>query len=365
MLVKALGVKNFKNEEDGRVLFTPGVNVLCGENAAGKTNLLEGIFLFAAGKSFRGCKDRELIKFGQDNAEIELEFSDRVSDKNFAIRMAKNAHRQIFRQGIRITKMSEFLGVFRAVIFTPDHLNLIKGSPEFRRRFIDMAICQSFPRYVAGISEYNKLLAQKNAFLKNGIENDSLLSVYNERLAACAGIITVNRYNFLRMLQEEACPFHADMTSGGEKLQIKYISQSGDDFSSSDEVTKRYLALFESRMENEKWRRMSLTGPHKDDFEVLINGRNAKIYGSQGQQRSAVLSMKLAEGQLSKRLTGEYPVFLLDDVLSELDAGRKQYILSRIKLGQVIITGCETDYFKTLDAANKIMIRNGKICSCT
>ncbi len=365
MLVRSLDVRNFKNEEDGKISFTSGINVIYGENAAGKTNLLEGIFLFAAGKSFRGCKDRELIKFGFDSADVSLGFSDRVSNKNFAIKLFKGPHRQIFREGIKITKMSEFLGVFRAVIFTPEHLNLVKGAPECRRRFIDMAICQSFPRYVAGVNEYAKLLSQKNAFLKNGVENDSLLSVYNERLAVCAGTITVNRMGFLHMLQEESGPFHADMTGGNEKLEIKYISQAGDDCSDAKEITKRYLNLFEKRMENEKWRRMSLIGPHKDDFEVLINGKNAKTYGSQGQQRSAVLSMKLAEGELSKRLTGEYPVFLLDDVLSELDGGRKQYILSRITTGQVIITGCETEYFKNLNAANKLLIRDGKVCSCT
>ncbi len=364
MFINRLSLKNFRNENDGDIDFINGINMICGQNAAGKTNLLEAVFMFAAGKSFRGCRDREMIKFGCDSAIVELKFQSNAGKKDFAVKISKNAHREIYREGIRLTKMSEFLGIFRAVIFTPDHLNLIKGSPECRRRFIDMAICQSYPRYVAAISEYNRVLNQKNAMLKNSGADGMLLDIYDERMSVLAAVITQNRKKFLNMLSEAVKPFHDDMTSGTESITFNYKTDVGECVA-TDDIAAAYRDIWRQKRDSEIFKGVTLYGPHKDDFAVLINGKTAKSYASQGQQRSAVISMKLAEGKLSADLTGEYPVFLLDDVLSELDDGRKKFILSRISAGQVLITGCEKNAFDTLGKGRLIKVEDGNICICT
>ncbi|HBR32293.1 MAG: DNA replication/repair protein RecF [Eubacteriales bacterium] len=365
MKITSLNVNNFKNSEKERIEFKDGINIIFGDNAAGKTNLLEAIFLFAAGKSFRGSKDKNFVRFGQDYAFTEIVFENKSGNCKLGIKLFKNAKKQIFREGVQISKLSEYLGLFRAVIFTPDHLNLVKGSPEFRRRFIDLAICQSFPRYVATASEYNRILAQKNALLKNRIDSEDLLEVYNERLSFLAAHITSNRLKFLKQLQPEAKAFQHDMTNGAEELSLDYISQAGEGFESTDDIKNRYLDIYKSKKEQEKYKGVTLFGPHKDDFTIFINKKNARLFASQGQQRSAVLSLKLAEGELSNKLTGEYPVFLLDDILSELDSKRKKYILDTTYGKQVIITGCDKEFFSGLESRNKIYVENGRACFYT
>lgn len=365
MKITSLSVNDFKNAEKEVICFKEGINIIFGDNAAGKTNLLEAIFLFAAGKSFRGSKDKDFIRFGQEFAHTEIAFENKNGCCKMGITLFKNAKKQIFRENIQITKLSEYLGLFRAVIFTPDHLNLVKGSPEFRRRFVDMAICQSFPRYVASANEYNRVLAQKNALLKNSVHSDDLLEVYNEKLSVLASQITINRLKYINRLQQEAQIFQHDMTEGAEALALEYISQAGCDFESTEDIKNRYCNIYKSKKEQEKYRGITLFGPHKDDFSIYINKKNARLFASQGQQRSAVLSLKLAEGELSKKLTGEYPVFLLDDILSELDAKRKKYILDMTEGKQVIITGCEKDFFTGFNSKNKIYVENGKSCFYT
>ena len=261
-----------------------------------------------------------------------------------------------------MTKLSDYLGAFRAVVFTPDHLHLVKGAPENRRRFLDMAICQSFPRYVSSLSEYSRLLAQKNALLRGGMANDELLGVYNERMAACGAVITVNRRKYLRRLEEQASPFHGEMSAQRETLSLSYSTQAEGE--TLEELREGYERLFEGRKAAEKTRGLALAGPHKDDFCVQINGRNARLYASQGQQRTAVLALKLAEGELSRRLTGEYPVFLFDDILSELDAGRRAYLLGSLGRLQVIITGCETEPFDGFGNAHTIRVKEGQAFVC-
>lgn len=368
MKVKLLNINDFKNFNNEEIRFTDGVNILYGDNAAGKTNVLEAIFVFAAGKSFRGCKNRDFIQFGKKSTFLEMSFENKNGHQKLGIKFSKNRKKQIFRGGVQITKLSEYLGLFRAVIFTPDHLELVKGSPENRRRFIDMAICQSFPRYVACVSDYNRVIAQKNALLKKQIFSDKLLEIYNEKLSVLAAQITLNRYKYIEQLQKEAQNFQHDMTDGAEILTLEYNSNAGNAFESVEDIRKRYIALYKSKKQKEKEKGITLYGPHKDDFMIFINNKNARIFASQGQQRSAVLSLKLAEGELSKKLTGEYPVFLLDDILSELDSKRKKYILEKTEGKQVIITGCEKEFFsglKSLGSKNKIYVENGKICFCT
>ncbi len=359
MQITHLSLRNFRNAEDSDIKFESGVNVICGANAAGKTNILEAIFYFAAGKSFRNCKDRELISFGSDKGNIAMRFSTENVDIKMSATLVKGGRRIIRIGESEPLRMQEYIGRFRAVIFTPDHLNLVKGAPENRRRFLDLAICQSFPRYAAALSEYNRVLAQKNALLKRGNVIDELLAVYNERLAGLAAVITVNRRKYIKKLEEEAKKFLFDMSGQKEELSISYQTQSGE-LLTQEEIRERYLALFEEKKEQEKEKFLALYGAHKDDFSVTINKKSARMYGSQGQQRSVVLALKLAEGELSAKLTGEYPVFLLDDILSELDKDRKNYILSRITDRQVIITGCESEVFES-ENGKKIFVCDGKI----
>lgn len=382
MKIEKLRLIDFRNYENSIIEFKDGFNVIYGENAAGKTNILEAIFYFASGKSFRGCKDRELIRFEKDSASVDMRFSrgnengtDSETEKekkhfdsvHMGLKLYKGKKKVFERDNNVISRLSEYLGAFRAVIFTPDHLSLIKGHPENRRRFIDLAISQSYPRYVAYLNEYNRLLMQKNALLRKDFDNSdkrAMLEIYNERMAVSAGAISFNRKRFISLLEKEAKKIHFDISGCKEELSIEYITQSGTDCESAEETKERLKEFYLSKTDLEIQRGMTLFGVHKDDLNFYINGRNAKLYASQGQQRSAVLSLKIAEGQISKNVTGEYPVFLLDDILSELDDGRKEAILEKTYGKQVIITGCEQEYFEGLEINNKIFVEKGACKSC-
>ena len=362
MQVNRLTVKNFRNAEEETLDFDGGVNIICGANAAGKTNLLEAVFYFAAGKSFRNCRDRELIRFGCESAEIKLEFADSAGNKRAMSAIFRKDSPRVLKVGEnRVTRLADYLGAFRAVIFTPDHLNLVKGAPENRRRFLDLAICQSFPRYASSLTELNRILAQKHAALRRPGADKVLLEVYNERLAALSAVVTMNRRKYVSRLETEADKFISDMCGGKESLKTEYRTQGGDG-DTAEALRDRYREVINEHADYELERGAALYGAHKDDFAVSINKKSARSYGSQGQQRSAVLALKLAEGELSAQLTGEYPVFLLDDILSELDSARKEYILSRLEGRQVIITGCESGIFGAY-GRNSVYIEDGKICS--
>ncbi len=364
MLANSLKLIDFRNNAYSEIEFTDGVNVIYGENAAGKTNILEAIFYFASGKSFRGCKDKELIRFGCDAAAAYLGFSDRQKSAEMGVKLYKNHRREFERDGNRITKLSEYLGAFRAVVFTPDHLALVKGQPENRRRFIDLAICQSYPRYVSYLNEYNRVLAQKNALLRSEAEDSfkyDMLSVYNEKMAFSAGAISFNRRRFLKQLEETALLEHYEISGGSEELSIRYNGCFEEEPSGAEETRKAMLLYLNGKAETEIARRMCVFGVHKDDFTVFLNGKNARFFASQGQQRSAVLSLKLAEGEMSHRVTGEYPVFLFDDILSELDFFRRGIILKKTEGRQVIITGCESEYFSEANVENHLCVKCGKV----
>ncbi len=357
MRVKEISLKNFRSFEKFSCQFKEGTNIILGENAAGKTNILEGIFVFATAKSFRGGKESEMIRFGENMCESHIVFEDKYAENRLKLCFRRNKSKLLLRNNMPVSKISEYVGQFRAVIFTPDHLNLAKGSPEFRRRFIDMAICQSFPKYVTALNEYSRLCAQKNALLKKNMDVGKLLDVYNEKMAVAAGIISVNRQKYLKALSSQSMIFHEEISGGNENLILEYITNAGNEEYSKEEYTEKYISLYSEKKEMEIYRGMCLFGPQKDDFRILINGRNSRYFSSQGQQRTAVLCLKLAEGELSKELTGEYPVFLLDDVLSELDDERKKKLLMKIPKKQVIITGCDISLMSELEGN---IIRIGK-----
>jgi DNA replication and repair protein RecF len=355
MKIVSFEARSFRNHAHSSAEFAGGVNVITGGNGAGKTNMLEGIFLFASGKSFRGQKDREIIRFGDNVAYLKLVFEDRFSVHTLETELFKNNKRRLLKDGCEVKKLSEYLGLFRAVIFTPDHLKIVKASPENRRRLMDMAICQTFPRFVASLSEYNRILTQKNNLLRTGLTSLSLpmIDVYNEKLSSLSSLITLNRYNYVSKLGEKAAECLLEMTGCKEKLELNYITQYGKEFS-RDKLREGCMNLFERKKDDEINRKMSLYGCHHDDFGISINGKDARLYASQGQQRSIVLSLKLAEGELARQYTGEDGVFLFDDVLSELDEARRKYVTEKLKGRQFIITGCDS-----VDACDRVFTVEG------
>ena len=362
MLCKKLTANNFRNIEHAEVSFSPGVNLLVGDNAQGKTNLLEAIGYISLGKSFRGATEAEMIAFGHDSASVSLDFSDSLRDQNISVGIFSGKRRRFEQNGVKIFKMSDIVGAVRAVIFCPEHLSLIKSGPAERRSWLDMALCQSRPLYLQSLSRLNKLLKQRNRLLKDA-ENDrktfdATVGVWSEGIAHESALIGKFRYDYVREAGKHIERFFSEMTGGSEKPSVTFAGsakQEEEAFSDTEATEKEYLRLLTSNIEREIAVGSTLWGAHKDDIRIDLNGRSARDFSSQGQQRSLALAMKLAEGELCRRDIGEYPVFLLDDVLSELDAKRKAYLVNEIKGKQVIMTGCDL----SIKAENTVFVKNG------
>ncbi|MBE6538017.1 MAG: DNA replication/repair protein RecF [Ruminococcaceae bacterium] len=366
MVCNYIKVKNLRNIDEGEIFFDKGVNVLVGNNAQGKTNLLEGIYSFALGRSFRGAKEAEVIKFGENEARTEIGFTtaERKSMQTLSMRIAKGKRRHIELNGVKIDRMSEMIGNFRAVLFCPEHLSLIKEGPSFRRNFLDVAISQFRPVYLRSLQRYNAILEQRNKLLKNAEEDretlDSTINLWSEQLAKEAALICSFRYKYIKKVGEAVRGYFSDMTGGKEDISIEYVSsskESGETLLDVSAIEKKYYMLLCANVEREICAGATLYGIHKDDIEILINGKSARIFGSQGQQRSLALALKLAEGDICFSETGDRPVLLLDDVLSELDEKRRKYLLSSVNDRQVIITTCENIDF---GGAKKIYVEEGK-----
>lgn len=349
MYCEKLKLKNYRNVESAEVLLSPDINVFYGENAQGKTNLLEAIYYFAYGKSFRQAKDRELIRFGQENANIKIEFTDKIRKRTHEVRFFDNSRKICLKENLKISKMSEFIGVFRAVLFSPEHLSIVKDGPSERRNFEDIAVSQLYPAYMSSVSRYQKTLLQRNSLLKEpeSPSFNDMLYIYSEQLATEAAFISEYREKYTERLSFFVSDIINDMTCGREKVRINY-----DDRKSKEE----YLRLLTENTEKEIRAGATLYGSHKDDIYIELNGRDSRSFASQGQQRSIALAMKLAEGEISREITKEYPVFLFDDILSELDRSRKEYILSGLSGKQVIITCCEE-----IGEGNIFTVKNGQV----
>lgn len=336
MICKSVDYRNFRNIVGQKIGFSPETNLILGSNAQGKTNALEGMYLCAQGRSHRTIHEREFIRFGESFARVELTYQDAQRENQLAI-CYKGGRKGCQKNGVPLRKMSEFIGNFRAVLFTPEHLSIVKEGPALRRNFIDSALSQLSAGYVSSLQIYNRALMQRNKLLLSaqkgeisGIE--PLAEVWSLQLAKESAYLSAQREIYIRALDEIVKTVFADMTSGREIPSITYNGQR-------DET--EFQTLLTANLQREIRAGTTLYGIHKDDFMLTINGKEARSFASQGQQRSLALAMKLAEGELSKKETGEYPVFLLDDILSELDALRKSYILSGIRNRQVILTSCE------------------------
>ncbi len=361
MIIKKFKAYGFRNIEGCDISFSKGTNLLYGNNAQGKTNAIEGIYIFARGKSFRLADDKELLKFGKDYFRIYIEYEDKNGENSLEYTFSGKERRRK-KNGYIIKSVKEMLGNFRAVLFYPDHLGLVKDSPEERRSFLNIAIGQCFPYYINIYTGYKNTLENRNALLKMAskglyVENGELES-WSYSLSEYASGIYMERKEYIKKLELYAKKIMNEISDGKEELSLVYKSDIKEEVKTQKEAKEEYLKIFLSDSEREIHAGTSLFGPHRDDIEILINGKSARHFASQGQQRSAVLSIKLAEGEVIREIYGEYPVFLFDDVLSELDDKRKKYVLSGIEERQIIITGCEND--PDIKADNIIEVFSGE-----
>ena len=366
MICKEIEFTFFRNIESERIEFKDGINVIYGENAQGKTNILEGIYIFARGKSFRAFKDRELVNFNSNVGYARMAYASKSLDGELGVEIPKNGNKKFYRNKNKVNKTSEIIGEFRAVLFCPSHLGIIKDSPSVRRKFLDIAISQLRPIYIKMLAKYNSVLENRNAILKMSDDErksyKGILEVYSEELATLSADIANMRIDYVKKLDFYVKRYFSDMTDGKEIPNISYETNADEvDFESREALKEKYLCLLSENLEREIKYGATLYGIHKDDLKIELNKKDARFYSSQGQQRSLSLAMKLSEGEISKEFTGEYPVFLLDDVLSELDENRRKYILSNIKKRQVIITTCENTAFNEVENVNFIYIKDGKI----
>lgn len=355
MLCKKVELQNFRNAECETVTFDSGINVLHGENAQGKTNLLEAIYYVSLGKSFRGSKDAEIIRFGEEYAAISLDFIAQGREQNVTMRFSDNARQKktVTHNGVKITKLSELVGEFRAVLFSPDHLQMIKDGPSLRRNYLDVAISQLRPMYLHSLQKYNKILLNRNKLIKNAEEDratfDSTVDFWSAQLAHEAAIIAKARAEYVQKSGDIIAEFYRRMCQSGEIDETPELiyagsaKQEGELYFDTEVTEKNFLRLLTDFHEREIAAGSTLYGIHKDDIIINLNGKNTRLYSSQGQQRSLALAMKLAEGEICRMDCGEYPVFLFDDVFSELDSIRRKNLLREIADRQVIITSCESD----------------------
>lgn len=355
MLCKKVELQNFRNAECETVTFDSGINVLHGENAQGKTNLLEAIYYVSLGKSFRGSKDAEIIRFGEEYAAISLDFIAQGREQNVTMRFSDNARQKktVTHNGVKITKLSELVGEFRAVLFSPDHLQMIKDGPSLRRSYLDVAISQLRPMYLHSLQKYNKILLNRNKLIKNAEEDratfDSTIDFWSAQLAHEAAVIAKARAEYVQKSGDIIAEFYRRMCQSGEIDETPELiyagsaKQEGELYFDTEVTEKNFLRLLTDFHEREIAAGSTLYGIHKDDILINLNGKNTRLYSSQGQQRSLALAMKLAEGEICRMDCGEYPVFLFDDVFSELDSIRRRNLLREIADRQVIITSCESD----------------------
>lgn len=354
MRLDGIHLRDFRNYQDTALEFAPGVNLIVGDNAQGKTNLLEAIAYLGSGKSFRALKTGEMIRFGADFADLEGSVHSQQRQQSLRwVLFAGSRPRQIWQNGVKKKTAGEIAGVLPTVLFCPEDLMVLKTGSAQRRRLGDHALCQLRPNYDAALTEYNRILDQKSRILKDHFENPSILEIlpeYNLRLCQVGALLISYRARFYDSLGKAAAKYHGQFSGFAEEFSLTYktVSTVTDPFAPVAELTSQLQEHLQSHYRAELETASCLTGPHKDDFSVSLSGIDLKSYGSQGQTRTAAISLKLAQRELMGREWGEEPVLLLDDVLSELDPGRQDFVLNQIVSGQVFITCCEPGRFTKL-----------------
>ncbi len=363
MQVSRLSFEGFRNLKPGCFEPHPGVNVIVGENAQGKTNLLEAVWLFTGTKSFRSAKDSELVAFDCEQSRLKMNFEAGGREQQAEITIQNR--RAATLNGIKQSSAAKLAGVFCGIVFSPAHLSLIKGGPAERRRLIDAAYCQLRPTYVKTLSEYARILAQRNALCKaqdTGEAASEMMDLWDRQLAHAGCRILHARQRYVQRMATTARKIYQGLSSGKEEFDLRYASTVNilPEETPAEMAAKLYEELRIHRRADFA-AGFTTVGPHRDDIEVYINGISARSFGSQGQQRSAVLAIKLAEAALLEEVTGEKPIALLDDVMSELDHSRQEYILNHIKDWQVFITCCDPEPLKALKDGQKIYVKSGEL----
>lgn len=346
MKLACMKLAGFRNYEDFTADFSPEMNVIQGENAQGKTNLMEAIAYLSGAKSHRARSDQELIGFSRTEASIQAELDGRGRNFLIEILLRRGVRRSMTVNHVKLKKTSELAGIVQTVLFCPEDLSLVKDGAAVRRRFLDQSIAQMRPKYADALSRYQRLLDHKTRILRDAAEKPSLLSVleeFDEALARCGAMIIHYRAHFIRRLFSFAVDIARDFSGGREQLSLQYetVSTIDDPFASPLSLYEKLREHQESHKRAELAARSCLSGPHKDDLVSLIGGQSARSFASQGQCRTIALSLKLAERELMFEDSEQWPILLLDDVLSELDAKRQDFVLERIRGGQVFLTGCE------------------------
>ncbi len=334
MYIEKIKLLNFRNYKELEINFNKNLNIIYGDNAQGKTNILESIFLCSFGKSFRTTKEKEMIMFGKEKCLIEINYQ--KSDRDGKIKIEIGNKKQIYLNGVKLKKLSELLGNVNIVIFTPDDINILKDGPAKRRRFLDMMIGQLRPNYVYNLNMYLKTIEQRNNYLRQIREenkSEAMLDIWDEKLIEYAEKIYEYRKMFIDKIKKEINNIHGKITDEKEILEIKYISNC--------ENKEEYLKLLKVRRKLDIIKGFTTKGVHRDDFVIYINENEVSTYGSQGQNRTAVLSLKLSELNVIHNEIGEYPILLLDDFMSELDEKRRKNFLKNIENTQVILTGTD------------------------
>ena len=366
MIVKALTLDGFRNYTHFQAAFDPRVNLIYGDNAQGKTNLLEAIAYLSTARSHRARYDREMIQNGADSALLKGSVESRDRDFVLEAYLLRGRGRQLWSNGLKLKSAGELSGILTTVLFCPEDLYLIREGGAARRKLLDTAICQLRPRYAQALQEYNRLYDHKTRILRDWPETPSLLETledFNLRMAQTGALLIHYRAHFIKRLQLHAPAIHADFSGGREELSLFYqtVSTVADPQANPKEILEQLLAHQKSHYKAELESRQCLSGPHKDDLRVDIDGQSAKQFASQGQTRTAALSLKLAQREIFQEETNQWPVLLLDDVLSELDHKRQQFVLNRIQGGQVFITCCEEEKLEGLEGGAAFHIHGGAL----
>ncbi len=355
MYIKEIDLQNFRNYNVQKVQLDKGINIFYGDNAQGKTNLLEAIFLCSIGKSFRTNKDKELINFNKDYADIEISYEKK--DRSGKINLRIDDKKRFLVNNVPVKKTSEIIGNIYIVLFTPDDINILKNGPSKRRRFLDIMISQLRPKYIYSLNQYNKIIAQRNAYLKQikfSDVNYNLLDIWDENLSIYGEKIHNYREEFIKKIIDKINYIHGNITNKNEKIDIQYIYNFKD--------RKDFLEKLKNNRNLDIKTGMTNAGIQREDFVISINGKKLNLYGSQGQHRTAVLSLKITELEIIKDELEEKPILLLDDFMSELDSKRRLNLLDLMENNQVIITCTEKGVFDKQDInAKYFYVDNGII----
>lgn len=372
MRLASIELNNFRNIAAMQLNAVPGVNVIHGENAQGKTNIIEAIWLFTGAKSFRGAKDKEMLRFGQKRCSIHTVFATAMREQTASIELfapsqslLEKKSKSVHLNGVPLESAAELAGQFYAVVFSPAHLSLVREGPAFRRKFLDTAIGQLMPKYSHYLREYQRILLQRNTLLKDVAQFPQLqdtMDVWEENLAKAAASVAFCRARYVERIRPKAAQVYEGISSGRERMDLSYQCGLKDAHLCTREELRAFYReeLLHDRKEDIQ-RGSTRSGPQRDDLEILVNEVPARLYGSQGQQRSSVLALKMAECSMVEETTSEAPIVLLDDVMSELDAGRRDYLLNHLDNWQVFVTCCDDESFRELRNGRSFLIDAGQL----